>query len=648
MGIVGNSSLTGPIPADLGKLTNLTYLNLEVNSLSGTIPVELANLKSLNRLNLLSNQLMGGIPVELGTLADLEDLWLQHNELTGPIPSALGDLANLQRLNLGGNRLTGPIPAELGRLANLRELNLRDNRLTGPIPAALTNLNELMLFDVSRTDVCVPSDPPFRRWKAGIEDRGGWFSGAWCHDHAGDRATLEAFYDATGGSEWRTSTNWKTGVPLRDWYGVTTDADGRVIELALYHNGLTGSIPLELGSLSSLRSLGLGQNELSGFIPPELGRLRNLQLLLLPDNGLIGQTPMELTNLDNLNSFDVSGNAVCVPSLAEFEAWRGKVEARGGTFLAFSCDDHAGDREDGSRIDVLAVYTSAAEETAGGSNAIQAVIDLAVAETNQAFRDSGVITRVNLVGVEEVEYRFLEQHHDPVFFLRDPSDGHMDEVHAMRDERAADLVALFVTDPFPYGGTAFVLRAPHLANAAEKYAFSVTHIKHPSALAHELGHNMGLDHDRWDEVHRCCTARDGRTLGEGLYPYGYGYVNQRAFDPDAPGQSRWYTVMAIGSQCGNAGFGCRRLLRYSNPDLTHDGDQMGVRGDERTSSLTGPADARRTLNEASHIVANYRRDPADRVGNRPPTATGILSDRELPLHDTLTVDVSQAFVDPRW
>ena len=229
---------------------------------------------------------------------------------------------------------------------------------------------------------------------------------------------------------------------------------------------------------------------------------------------------MELTNLGNLNSFDVSGNAVCVPALAEFEAWRGQIEARGGTFLASSCDDHGGGREDGSRIDLLAVYTSAAEETAGGSAPIRAVIDLAVAETNRAFRDSGVVTRVNLVGVEEVDYRYSEQHPtSPEFLLRDPSDGYLDDVHAIRDERAADLVALFVTDPFPYGGLAFVLRAAHLANAAEEYAFSVNHIKYPFVFAHELGHNMGLDHDRWDWGNR------GKTLGEGLYPYGYGYVN---------------------------------------------------------------------------------------------------------------------------
>ncbi len=84
-----------------------------------------------------------------------------------------------------------------------------------------------MRFDVSETDVCIPSDPSFQRWKASIEARGGEVRGASCDNHAGDRAVLAAFYDATGGPGWRVSTNWKTEAPLRDWHGVTTDDDGR-------------------------------------------------------------------------------------------------------------------------------------------------------------------------------------------------------------------------------------------------------------------------------------------------------------------------------------------------------------------------------------------------------------------------------------
>ena len=59
----------------------------------------------------------------------------------------------------------------------------------------------------------------------------------------GDRAVLEEFYDATNGANWSSSTNWKTEALLGDWVGVKTDASGRVAELHLRENQLSGSIP---------------------------------------------------------------------------------------------------------------------------------------------------------------------------------------------------------------------------------------------------------------------------------------------------------------------------------------------------------------------------------------------------------------------
>ena len=82
----------------------------------------------------------------------------------------------------------------------------------------LTDLGELMTFDVSRTDVCVPSDPAFQRWKAEIEGpRGGGSLAPHARTTRGDRAVLVAFYDATGGPNWTDDTNWKTDAPLREW-----------------------------------------------------------------------------------------------------------------------------------------------------------------------------------------------------------------------------------------------------------------------------------------------------------------------------------------------------------------------------------------------------------------------------------------------
>ena len=117
-----------------------------------------------------------------------------------------------------------------------------------------------------------------------------------------DREALVALYNATGGPNWSGNYNWLSDVPISEWEGVTTDGNGRVTELDLYGNQLSGEIPPELGNLANLTGLFLGENELSGEIPPELGNLANPTGLFLGENELSGEIPPELGNLANLTS----------------------------------------------------------------------------------------------------------------------------------------------------------------------------------------------------------------------------------------------------------------------------------------------------------------------------------------------------------
>ena len=291
--------------------------------------------------------------------------------------------------------------------------------------------------------------------------------------------------------------------------------------------------------------------------------------------------------------------------------------------------------EDGSRIDILVVYTPKAKADHGGVRALWALIDLLVTETNQAYADSAVIQRVHLAHAAEV--RYVERGRDDLTILEhltNPSDGYLDEVHALRDRYAADIVHLMVDETLR--GLGWLTPTSTLGTSQEAaYAFNYLGYTSGIFFAHENGHNMGLNHDRYQELYGNRIYSDLRDIVP--YPYSAGYVNQRMFRSDAPASSRWWTIMSYPDQCldwardrrYNADQYCYwrgvgQVLRFSNPYWTYNSDPTGVRGNAPSSSLTGPSDARASLNNTRHIVANFRRAPCleDRTGIRLQASNG--------------------------
>lgn len=188
-----------------------------------------------------------------------------------------------------------------------------------------------------------------------------------------DRAALVALFNGTDGPGWTLSTNWSSDAPLAEWYGVTTDAEGKVIELLLDRNGLDGVIPTELVRLEKLRSLSLLGNRLTGSIPPGIGSLANLELLEVSYNRLSGSIPPEIGSLTRLREFGARGNNfshgplpgamanlvnldrlrldrtfLCAPLDAVFQAWLGGI-----------ADVEVDNCEDLERSALVALYNAA-------------------------------------------------------------------------------------------------------------------------------------------------------------------------------------------------------------------------------------------------------------------------------------------------
>ena len=279
-------------------------LSLNNNNLSGSIPPELAQVAELRGLALDGNRLNGPIPAALAQLTKLTHLYLQDNGLTGSIPPELGQLVELIHLCLDRNRLTGSIPRELGKLVRLKWLHLYYNlHLGGPLPEEITEL-DLEALLLHGTLLCVPDSGEIQSWLDNVQD----VRVAPCDKEFTDRDVLFALYNATNGTNWKNNANWLSGEPLSNWYGVTTDIDGRVTELSLSENNLAGQLTPDLGFLDQLQILKLYRNSLSGSLPRELGRLINLQEMHLYRNELTGAIPQELGQLSDLRMLDLANN----------------------------------------------------------------------------------------------------------------------------------------------------------------------------------------------------------------------------------------------------------------------------------------------------------------------------------------------------
>ena len=165
-----------------------------------------------------------------------------------------------------------------------------------------------------------------------------------------ERPVLEEFYTHTNGAAWTTSTNWAADIPattcLEDLHGITLQGNGtgsgvgRVSNIELSGNNLTGEIPASLGNpghghghdpyghedhedeeghedevhLERLKVFNLSGNHLTGSIPEGLNYLRSLSTIDLSGNDLTGEIPADITDLHFLLTLDLSHNRLTGPA----------------------------------------------------------------------------------------------------------------------------------------------------------------------------------------------------------------------------------------------------------------------------------------------------------------------------------------------
>ena len=181
--------------------------------------------------------------------------------------------------------------------------------------------------------------------------------------------------------------------------------------------------------------------------------------------------------------------------------------------------------------------------------------------------------------------------------LQNPSDGVLDEMHAIRDRHAADLVVFVLEAPGPDAIGRGFINSPGSRGA---YGFSIVNrreLNEDRLLPHEIGHNLGLRHDWYVDA----------SVGSAL-SFAKGFTS-------LPGRFR--DIMSYVDLCRDTHIDCSRVLAFSNPGLIHQGQALGVPIGTSVAcqlkvqpSVDCDADAAQALSLMAPVVARFRNSRA--------------------------------------
>lgn len=221
--------------------------------------------------------------------------------------------------------------------------------------------------------------------------------------------------------------------------------------------------------------------------------------------------------------------------------------------------------DSGDRIDVLILYTAAVRTSLGGETQAQAFAQQTIDSANTAYINSKIRQRLRLAGASLTAITETGVLGTELSAVRTDA-----TTAALRDSVKADLVGMLSNSTDNCGIGYLMGSIPGNANNGFTVTSRTCAVGNLS-FAHELGHNMGSQHNPEN--------------GSGpTFPYSYGhYVN-----------GSYRTVMSYVDPCTS---GCSRVAYFSNPAVIFNSQPTGI---------DNARDNARSINNTADSIANYR------------------------------------------
>jgi len=195
------------------------------------------------------------------------------------------------------------------------------------------------------------------------------------------------------------------------------------------------------------------------------------------------------------------------------------------------------------------------------------LLAVAIDETNETFRNSGLGNiKLRLVHAQPINYDGSQDDQFTHLYSMADGLGPFRDVNRLRNEKRADIIGLVIDNPRGCG------LSTRIGPESDGAYFVVHHacVTVSMSIAHEIGHILGIRHDRATDATNVPIA------------YGHGYVNG----------GKWRDIMSYNESCG----GCPRLPFWSNPRIMYKGEPTG----------TAAADSARVILENAERVSKFR------------------------------------------